>query len=352
MVDLLYYASWALLLGGAAWVAVRWLMPFVLAFITAALLQRPLRWLSARTRVPRGFLSGLLVVAMVAAVAAAAGGVGWWLWRSAVTRLGNEEWIGGVADRLTVAWERLSAWGEELLARLSPATREALLAVGESLPDTEGMLGEWLREAAGGAARFAVQSLPTLVVSFVMWAIATVFLAGDFQRVAAFLLRCLPPRLRGMVHEARGLCGGAFVHMARAYLILAGITFLLLLVGFFLLRIENALWLAALIAVVDVLPVLGVGTVLLPWAAVAALNGEMRFALWLLALYLLITVVRNLMEPRLLSRRVGLPPIATLLCLYVGLRVAGVVGMIVLPFALTVAVEMWRRRKQKDEALL
>ena len=72
MVNLLYYAAWTALAIGALWVALRWLMPFVLAFVTAALLQRPLRWLAARTRVSRGFLSGLLVVLLVAAVAAAA----------------------------------------------------------------------------------------------------------------------------------------------------------------------------------------------------------------------------------------------------------------------------------------
>ena len=76
LINLLYYAAWTLLLGGALWIAVRWLMPFVLAFGTAALLQRPLRWLVARTGVSRGLWSGVLTLVLVAAVAAAVGGVG------------------------------------------------------------------------------------------------------------------------------------------------------------------------------------------------------------------------------------------------------------------------------------
>ncbi len=350
LVNLLYYTAWAALLVGALWVAVRWLMPFVLAFITAALLQRPLRWLAARTRVSRGFLSGLLVVLLVAAVAAAAGGVGWWLWRSAVTLAGDEEWVGDVVARLTAAWETLGAWGERFLSRLSPSTQAALRAVLESLPTADGLFGEWLQNAAGGVARFAVQSLPSLAFSFFIWVLATVFLAGDLPRVVGFLYKLIPARFHGAVGELRVLCGGTVAKMARAYLLLMGITFSELCIGLWALRVDGALWLSALIALVDILPVLGVGTVLLPWAAVAALTGDVRFGAWLAVLYLVITVVRNLAEPRLISRRVGLPPAVTLLSLYVGLRAAGAVGLLVAPLAVTVAAEVWRK-KQTDNAV-
>ena len=349
MVNLLYYAAWMALAVGALWVALRWLMPFVLAFVTAALLQRPLRWLAARTRVSRGFLSGLLVVVLVAAVAAAAGGVGWWLRRSAVTLVGDEAWVADVAARLTAAWDTLGGWGERFLARFSPATQNALRAVLEELPSADGLLGEWVRRAAGGVARFAVESLPSLVFSFFIWVLATVFLTGDLPRVTDGLCRLIPARFRGTVGELRALCGGTVAKMAKAYLLLMGLTFLELCVGFWALRVSGAVWLAALVALVDILPVLGVGTVLLPWAAVAALTGDIRFGVWLVVLYLVITVVRNFAEPRLISRRIGVPPVVTLLSLYVGLRAAGAVGLLVAPFAVTLAAEIWHK-KQADNA--
>lgn len=346
LVNLLYYAAWTALAIGALWVALRWLMPFVLAFVTAALLQRPLRWLAARTRVSRGFLSGLLVVLLVAAVAAAAGGIGWWLWRSAVTLVGDEEWVAAIAARLTAAWDTLGAWGERFLRRLSPDTQAALRAVLENLPTADGLFGEWLRNAAGGAARFAVQSLPSLAFSFFIWVLATAFLAGDLPRVIDFLYRWIPARFRGTVRELRTLCGGTVAKMAKAYLLLMGLTFAELCVGLWALRVSGALWLAALIALVDILPILGVGTVLLPWAAVSALTGDVRFAVWLVVLYLVITVVRNLAEPRLISRRVGLPPAVTLLSLYVGGRAAGAAGLLLAPFAVTLAAE-WLKSREK-----
>lgn len=346
LVNLLYYAAWTALLLGALWVALRWLMPFVLAFVTAALLQRPLRWLAARTHVSRGFLSGLLVVLLVAAVAAAVGGVGWWLWRSVVTLVGDEAWVADVAARLTAAWDRLGVWGEQFLSRLSPATQDALRAVIKNLPTADGLFGEWLQRAAGGVARFAVQSLPSLAFSFFIWVLATVFLTGDLPRVVHVLQQRIPTRFRGAANELRALCSGTMAKMAKAYLLLMGLTFLELCVGLWALRVRGALWLAALIALVDVLPVLGVGTVLLPWAGVAALTGDVRFAVWLVLLYLVITVVRNVAEPRLISRRVGLPPAVTLLSLYVGLQAAGAAGLLVAPFAVTVAAQWWRHHKK------
>lgn len=97
------------------------------------------------------------------------------------------------------------------------------------------------------------------------------------------------------------------------------ITFGELALGLLLLRVDLALVLSALIALVDALPVLGTGTVLVPWALVSLLGGNWKLALGLAVLYGVIWLVRSLLEPRLIGSRVGLPPLAALLSLYVGL---------------------------------
>ena len=111
------------------------------------------------------------------------------------------------------------------------------------------------------------------------------------------------------------------------------ITFGELAVGFLLLRVDLALLLAALVALVDALPVFGTGTVLLPWAVLALLGGETGLALGLLALYAAVSFVRSLLEPKLVGGKVGLPPLAALLAMYVGFRAFGVAGMILSPLA-------------------
>lgn len=344
LVDLVYLLTWVGLAAGAVWLLWRWLMPFLLAFATAAALQRPVRWLTTKTEASRGFLSGLLVVGLVLAVAAAAGGAGWWLWRAAVNFLGDPGAVESLADRLTGLWDSLQAWLAGLLSRFSPETRSALQAsFGALFTGDGGLLGEWVAGAARGALHFVASSLPGALFAFLIWVMAAVFLTVDYRRVVDFLWRQLPSRRRQMVAEVCALCRGTLWQMAKAYFLLMLLTFGELAVGLWLLRVPGALALAALIALVDILPVLGVGTVLLPWAGVAFLNGDATLGVWLLVLYVVITVVRNLLEPRLVAQQVGLPPVVTLLCLYLGWQVAGVAGILLLPVAVTLLVQLQKR---------
>lgn len=99
--------------------------------------------------------------------------------------------------------------------------------------------------------------------------------------------------------------------------------------------------LSALIALVDALPVLGTGTVLVPWALVSLLGGNWKLALGLAVLYGVIWLVRSLLEPRLIGSRVGLPPLAALLSLYVGFQAFGVAGMILAPLLAVLVRQLW-----------
>lgn len=107
------------------------------------------------------------------------------------------------------------------------------------------------------------------------------------------------------------------------------------------LRRPHAVLLGALIAVVDALPVLGSGTVLLPWAAVSLLRGSGGLALGLTVTYAAAAFARSALEPRLLGRQIGLPPLLTLLSLYAGYRLFGLAGMILLPLAVLLAKQVW-----------
>ena len=107
-----------------------------------------------------------------------------------------------------------------------------------------------------------------------------------------------------------------------------------------LLRVDLALLLAAAIALVDALPIFGTGTVLIPWAVLELLAGNLRLALGLLALYLVVWLVRSLLEPRLLGARAGLPPLPALMAMYVGFRAFGVAGMVLAPLVLLLLKEL------------
>ena len=343
LVNLVYLLTWGMFLLAAGWLLLGWLLPFTLAFLTAAALQRPVKWLTARTRAPRGFLSVLLVVAAVGALAAVIGGVGWLTLRGVVNLLGNRQAIGEITDSLSRAAAVLQREAREWLSRLSPPLQETLTAAFGHLFDGGGPLAGWLAGAARGMLEFVTARLPELLMGFLIWAMAAVFFTVDYRRIADFLHRQIPAHRRVMAADMRALCGETLGRMVKVYGLLMLITFGELTAGLWLLGVGHPVGLAAVIAVVDILPVLGVGTVLLPWAAVSFLTGDPGLGLGLLVLYLVITVIRNLLEPRLVSGQTGLSPGASLLCLYLGWRLAGLAGLLLFPLGADLLIQLHRR---------
>ena len=145
---------------------------------------------------------------------------------------------------------------------------------------------------------------------------AACFLTSDYPRISRFFLAQFSPEKQAIIRSAKRLFTENILKMLRGYFILFLLTFAELFAGFLILRMEYAAVLALLIAVLDILPVVGTGTVLLPWAAVQLLLGQGTKALQLVGLYLVITVVRNVLEPRVIGRQVGLPPIVTLVAMF------------------------------------
>ena len=134
----------------------------------------------------------------------------------------------------------------------------------------------------------------------------------------------------------------------KAECILLAVTFCQLLVGLLLIRQEYALLLAVLIALIDALPVFGTGTVLAPWAAVECLLGNVPKGAALLALFAVISVVRSVLEPKLVGRHLGLDPLVTLMALYVGYKLWGVGGMIFAPLLAVTIMQVTPGRERGD----
>ena len=127
----------------------------------------------------------------------------------------------------------------------------------------------------------------------------------------------------------------------------------LLIIGilFLIFGFKGALFKAIVIAAVDMLPVIGVGTVLIPWAVFAAVTADFSLCFKLIFIYLLVTIVRNMAEPKILGKQMGLHPVITLLTVFVGLKLFGVIGMFVLPLSVTVLTEYFKEQYRQGDKL-
>ena len=317
----------------------RFALPFVWALLTAAALQRPLAFITRKTKMKRGIWSFLLVLLLVSLLAALAATVLWQAGNLLLRVVSNTELIDGLQQTVARVTERLQYMLSEWLPPEGPLAGTLLSRLSEA---AMALLTDSFAAAAAWVGEWAVGGLPSFLFDFLIWVLASVLLTVEYRRVLCAVKAHLPRKVCALLGLLRRHGLRAVAKLCRAYALLMLLTFAELLLGFWILRIPHAPVLAAVVALVDILPVVGVGTVLLPWSAFLLLTGQTFPAVGLLALYLVITVVRNLLEPRIVGKQVGLPPLATLLFMYVGLQAGGIAGLFLLPLAAVVAAQLYR----------
>lgn len=191
-----------------------------------------------------------------------------------------------------------------------------------------------------GAAAGLLGWMTDSALTFATAVLAAFMISSKLPRIQNWLTGRMPgswsqrylPALKGLKQALLG--------WLTAQLKLSGITLVLLLAGFWILRIPYAPVWAVAVALVDAFPVLGTGTVLIPWSLICLLQGQTARGAGLLGLYAVVWLVRSIMEPRLLGRELGLDPLVTLLAMYAGYKLFGLLGMILSPLFAVAAVRL------------
>ena len=195
-----------------------------------------------------------------------------------------------------------------------------------------------------------VTLLPSLLFSIAVGAVASVYFCLDLERVHTAVKGVIPTTLRPALQKMREHLAVALLCLLRSNGILMLIAFALMLVGFLILRIPYPFLFSAVFALFDLLPVVGVGAFLVPMGIGKLLVGDVYKGVGILLLFALITVVRQLAEPRLLGARQGLHPLVTLFALYAGAKLFGAVGLLLFPvLALLLHSLFFSREKSERE---
>ena len=173
-------------------------------------------------------------------------------------------------------------------------------------------------------------------------------ISAKLPRIRKWCLQRIPEQRRKAIAGAAKRMKGAVLGWLSAQARLMGVTFGILLLGFVILKIRYApLW-AVGISLVDAFPVLGTGTVLLPWAVLSLMQGDGARAVGLAGIYLVVSLIRSTLEPKLLGRHLGLDPLVTLMAIYAGYRLWGITGMILAPLLAVTAIQVVPERKGED----
>ncbi len=181
--------------------------------------------------------------------------------------------------------------------------------------------------------------LPQILIFTVTLIFSTFFLSCDRENIKAYIKKMLSEdRYKKIVMVKDKLfevCGAYF----RAQLIMMCIMFCVIFIGMLILSVESPAIIALIVALVDGVPILGTGTVLIPWAIVSLITGKFPLAIGLVILYVCALLVRQLCEPKVVSSQIGLAPIITITAMYVGFSVAGIFGLILGPITAMVVIK-------------
>lgn len=313
-------------------------LPFLLGLGLAMAAEPAVVWLHRQLKLGRGLAAGFGVTGVFILSAA----VLTVLLSLLLRQLGHlADLLPDVTEAISQGATLLKQWLLSLAQKVPSGVRQVVIGVVESLfEDSSGLL----RQAAGKIPQIAGNALGHLSHGLV--GIITILLSAYMISARLPQLRQqIPPQWTDRFLPAAKGFRKALGHWLLAQGKLAGITLILLSVGFMVLKIPNALLWAVLVTMVDILPILGVGTVLVPWSLVSFLQGDAPKAVGLLGIFLVAWLVRSVLEPKLVGKELGLDPLITLLCIYAGFRLWGIAGMLLAPLAAICVLQLWRQRR-------
>lgn len=191
----------------------------------------------------------------------------------------------------------------------------------------------------------SIVGIPGYIVKIVLTIVSTFFFVVDYDMIINFIEKCIPEKK----YETFIHIKDTVLVFLKSYTLLFFLTFIELVIGFKIIGIPYAPVIGLAVVIFDILPILGTGGILLPWAVVLLLMKEVPMGIRIFVLYVVITIIRNTLEPRIVGTQIGLHPLATLISMYLGLKLFGIIGLFLFPVTLAVLAGMNKKYNLNDE---
>lgn len=321
--------------------------PFVLSFFFAVILQKPLRFLDKKTKNKCHTLWSILLVVLSICVVLVPVIL-------LLIRLGKEiaDFVSYLASQLNDLPAFLAALEKDLLNLLKFLPDGIYTSVSDKITEAFGRLINDFDISALGINMDTIKTglttgvngvfsvaknIPSVLIGIVIGIIAWIFFTKDYRYIVNFIKLQLPEGKKDALSEFKKIFSNTVLKMARAYALIMFITFCELFLGFTILTLIGVMntgyifIIAIAIAVFDILPVAGSGGILIPWALISLITGNFGQAIGLIVMYVIITVIRQYIEPKIMGSSLGVHPIVTLAGLYFGLKLFGFMGMFIVP---------------------
>ena len=300
-------------------------MPFVIGWFISYVVSPLVNWLEKRIKIRRKLGSGLIIVAVLAVVCLLIYLAGEALVNEISSLIQN---VPSMYHDLENGMAKIGNSFEGILKMVPPSVQESWTAMTMDFDRTMGqIMGKISDPTVTAVGNFAMK-IPTVLVSTIVAIVSAYFFISDREEVITWSKKVAPePLVRRMtlvMDNLKYAVGGYFKAQFKIMVVVFGI----LLVGFFVLQVHFHFLLALLIAFLDFLPFFGTGTALIPWMVYKVLVGNYKMAIGLLVLYVVTQLIRQVIQPKLVGDSIGMKPLVTLVLLFVGYKIGGIIAMI------------------------
>jgi len=330
-------AIYFLILAAAAFVLFKYalplLAPFVLGFLVAYLLRRPICFLHEKVKLKKNLAAIVVVVLFYVLISGLLTLLGFRLVSGVRALVGMLPAF--YSDRVVPMLRDGFHLIEQIMMQMDPELFDLIREWAVELASTLGNMVSGLSIGAVGTVSDIAAFLPGFFIKLLLMVISTFFIAADYDKLVGFCMGQLSERTKGLFLQIKEYLVGTLFVCIRSYALIMSITFVELAIGLTVIGVEYSLLIAAGTAVFDILPVLGTGGILIPWGIIALISGRLPLGVGLLLLYLLITVIRNIIEPKIVGGQLGLHPVVTLASMFAGVQLLGVVGLFGFPILLS-----------------
>ena len=346
--------------------------PFLFAFLVALVLQRPKNFLVRKTFLKDGAASVICVFLLLFVVLALVSLLGVRVFsrvqdfinyialqlQNIETVIENiQKWVlsliekapeflrNTLHDSVSQLFTKINDYFASSSADTAAAATDAAVAAADSTQSSASALSgllsgnfklSWVTTPISSLLSTAKQ-IPSVLIAVVITLVASCFMTTEYPKVMAFIRLQFPEHRRNDIDRAKVLLKSSLGKMGKAYALIMLVTFIEMSVGLTVLRLIGVfqsnyiIMIAVVTAIIDIVPVLGTGTVLIPWAVYSFITGSFGLGIGLIVIYAAITVIRQVIEPKLVAGQLGLSPIVTIAALYFGLKIFGVLGMLITP---------------------
>lgn len=318
---------------------VKLFLPFLLGYIFSMAVNPLADTLQKRLKIPRG-LSAVLVIVLIVGILGGVLTFAIWKIIDEVRMLYTQ--FPTIYENLQTSVHNFAVKWSTVYENLPMNIQEAITAAGESISDKAANFINTKSTPMVDSAGSVAKALPSVFIGVVVFILSSYFMVTENKAVTSTVYKLFSDRfverLRIVKTEIKKYLGGYL----RAQGILMLIAFGIMFIGLSILDIDYALLIALGIAFLDALPFFGSGLILWPWTLISFLNGDIKHGVGLIIIYAAVALMRHFTEPKLVSSRIGMNPILTLMSMYVGYRTLSIGGMILGPIILMLIISFYK----------